>query len=181
MTEEICLVEVSVRFVKSGELDWSTKFGNYSWETEPQTEPVKPSDLQSAFWGKFQMPEDIYFTADNCRFSFRTFGQGTSDEWSNPFDWLIDAMDIDEIFQDWLPDLKKLALFILGESNKKKFKKFPQEKPSNYVNFVTAWRYWVSKFHGINGVEYEEEWELIGAVNLEKMPFSIMKMGEDNN
>lgn len=187
MTEEICLVEVSVRFVTSGELEWSSKLDDYLWETEPQTKPIEPSDLQSEFWNTFQSPQDVYFTADNCCLSFRTFGQSANQGYSNPFDWLIEiGIDEEGLFKDYLPGLKKMALFILGELNKKKLKEFPQEfpqeKPSNYINFVTAWRY-----HGFQtpetsygGGDWEDEWELIGAVNLEKTPFPIMKIGDDN-
>lgn len=185
MTKEICLVEVSVRFFKVGEPYWSKDLTNYLWQTEPVTGRIKQASKEKpAFWDNFQTPQDIYFKADNCSFAFRTFGQGTSDEWSNAFDWMIDMMGIDEVFKGWLPDLEKLAMFILGEANEKRASLFRPEPPSNNINFVTAWQY-----HGFQtpetsygGGEWEEEWELIGAVGLSKAPFAIMKKeGDDEN
>ncbi len=179
MTEEICLVEVSVRFFKAGEPYWSDCLSDFLWVTEPVTGCVeKPSKEKPAFWDNFQTPQDIYFKVENCSFTFSTFGQGISDEWSNALEWVIDMIGIDEVVQGWLPDLEKLAISILGEANRKIAASFRPAPPSNCVNFVTAWEYHgyqtPETFYG--GGDWEEEWELIGAVDLSKAPFAIMKV-----
>lgn len=182
MTKEFCLVEVAVRFFKTGDPFWSDQLGETLWKTEPQVAPIKTAtNEEPAFWGPFQVPEDIYFETDNCSFSFRTFGQSASGDWSNPFDWIIDAIGKDEVFKDWLPDLEKLALSILGEANKKRIAQFRPEELSSFINFVTTWQYKCQHFPETSyaGEDYDEEWELIGAVDLYKIPLSIMKTEDE--
>jgi hypothetical protein len=182
MTEEICLIEVAAWFPEKGEPYWSDQLDDYLWIEELKTIAIKqPTDDQAAFWANFQIPVDTYFDSENVGFSFQVFGQSTDKDWSCALDWVIDAIGIKEVFEDWLSDLEKIARMILAESNKRKLEKFPEEKPSKSVKFVTAWSY-----HGYkepdtpNGPgEWEEEWELIGRVDLGKIPFSIVKV-EDN-
>lgn len=177
MTEN-CLVEVTVQFFKAGEPYWADRLDSYLWQSEPQVLAIKKAtDKESTFWDLNLPPQDIYFEANICSFSFRAFGQNTIIEgWSSPFDWLINTIGIDEVFKDWLPDLEKMALSILGEANKKRMTFFNPEPPSSYINFVTAWGYETLS----RGDDYDEEWGLLGAVDLSKIPFSIMPM-EDNN
>lgn len=184
MTEN-CLIEITVQFFKAGEPYWADRLlDSYLWQSEPQVLPIKKAtDNEPTFWDLNLPPQDIYFEADICSFSFRVFGQNTIIEgWSSPFDWLIDTIGIDEVFKDWLPDLEKMALSILGEANKSRMTFFNPEPLSSYINFVTAWQYQSSHMPetSYSGEDYEYIWELLGAVDLSKIPFSIMPM-EDNN
>lgn len=180
MTKEFCLVEVAVRFFKKDAPFWLDQLENYLWQTEPQVLPIKQATAEEA--ALFRTPQDVYFEADNCSFSFQTFGQNTSEGWSNALDCVIDAIGIDEVFKDWLPDLKKIALSILGEANKVTQIWSEPEPPSNFISFITAWQYQCQHFPETSyaGEDYDEEWELIGAVDLYKIPLSIMKIEDDN-
>lgn len=176
MTVENCLIEISVRFFKVGEPYWSDCLKDSLWKTEPQMLPIEQSsEKQDAFWDQFQTQQDVYFQADNCSFSFQSFGQGTSEDWTNPLDWTIDMIGLEEVFRDWLSDIEKLAISILGEANKKAVNAFRPEPLSNCVNFVTAWEY-----HGFQvpetsygGGDWDEEWKLLGVVDLANIKNSL--------
>lgn len=168
MTDEICLVEVSAWFVQKGDQSWKNELDYYLWETDPYISPLaQSSDKQIALWSSVssvQKPMDIQFNNDNVDFKFRTFGQSTDEEYSNVLDWSIEMIGIEEVFKDWIPDLKKLAMPILEWSNKKRLAKIPNDPLSYHVDFVTIWEYreFTTPKTSYGGGDWEEEWKLLG-------------------
>ena len=173
---EVCLVEVTMRVVKAGETGRSTGLDHDLWETPPETEPLQSQQDQLCNDDSFRQLEwhDIYFTSDNCSFYFRTIGESTNEAWLNALDHMIDIIGVDEVFGDYLSDIKALGFSLLAQANEKRLANNPALKSSelaSYINFVTAWKYesWKEPDTWMGPGEYDEEWELLGRVDLDKL------------
>lgn len=138
---------------------WITDSSFVDMDGNPK--PVEPA-IELQYGRCFDYVE---FAEDWHGLYFNPIGEGFSDRAQSTLNWELETTSVKDTFEDWIPDLRAMAEFLLTEKARQEFRTQEHDE----ICFLTLWQIDHTTEYWGEGHEDFVDWRLIGHLDQIKL------------